>query len=332
MSRRSEPDTRQPAHRPLSRADSFWGLHFDLHPTAGDTQLGEQVSEARVAQLLERVRPDYVQYDCKGHAGYTGYPTKIGWPSPGIVKDSLQIWRKVTQQHGVGLYIHYSGVWDSVAVQERPEWAYVNAQWLPDRDKSSTYGRYVEELLIPQLKEVVDAYDLDGVWVDGECWATRPDYSLAAQEAFRREIGLAQLPQRPEDPGWDAFLGLQRQQFERYVTRYVEALHELRSEGQRSEGQRRRIEITSNWMYSARRPQPVRAPLDFLSGDYTPGEAVNSARFEARRFAAVHQAQGLAWDLMAWGFTWEWDAAAGAVRATLPHLDMHSVLVCQYAS
>ena len=114
--------------RPLPRRDAFFGVHFDLHPNAQDTVLGVDVSEEMISAVLDRVRPDYVQYDCKGHAGYAGYPTHVGWPSPGIVKDSLAVWRKATKDRGIGLYIHYSGVWDTKAVQEHPEWARVDAQ------------------------------------------------------------------------------------------------------------------------------------------------------------------------------------------------------------
>jgi hypothetical protein len=105
----------------LRREDAFFGLHFDLHPQEHDTALGADTTEENIAALLDRVKPDYVQYDCKGHRGYTGYPSKVGWPSPGIVKDSLAIWRKVTAEHGVGLFIHYSGVLDRVAVEQHPE-------------------------------------------------------------------------------------------------------------------------------------------------------------------------------------------------------------------
>ncbi len=104
------------------------------------------------------MRPDYVQYDCKGHAGYTGYPTQVGCPSPGIVRDSLELWRKITREHGVGLYIHYSRVWDAVAVEHHPEWARVDADGKPDECMTSTFGPYVEELMIPQLKEAAAAH------------------------------------------------------------------------------------------------------------------------------------------------------------------------------
>ena len=86
-------------HRPLSRKEAFFGLHFDLHPQKTDTELGADITEEMIEKLLHEVGPDYVQYDCKGHAGYAGYPTKVGWPSPEIKKDSLAIWRKVTRRH-----------------------------------------------------------------------------------------------------------------------------------------------------------------------------------------------------------------------------------------
>lgn len=68
---------------PVARKDAFFGLHFDLHPQKTDTSLGADITEENIFKLLDRVRPDYVQYDSKGHAGYAGYPTQTGWPSGG---------------------------------------------------------------------------------------------------------------------------------------------------------------------------------------------------------------------------------------------------------
>lgn len=80
-----------PRSVPVPRKDAFFGLHFNLHPQETDTSLGADISEDNIRDLLTRVKPDYVQYDCKGHAGWTGYPTEVGWASPGIVKDSLAV-------------------------------------------------------------------------------------------------------------------------------------------------------------------------------------------------------------------------------------------------
>src|ERR1700686_2788548 len=92
------------ASRRLLRKDCFFGLHLDLHPRLDDAGLGRDVAQEMVAHLLESVRPDFIQYDSKGHPGYLGFASKTGMSSPGIVRDSLAIWRRVTAAHGVALY------------------------------------------------------------------------------------------------------------------------------------------------------------------------------------------------------------------------------------
>ncbi len=274
--------------RPIPRKDAFFGLHFDLHPNRSDTLLGADVSEENIAALLVRVRPDYVQYDCKGHPGYAGYPTRIGWPTPGIVRDSLAVWRKVTKQRGIGLFIHYSGVWDSKAIEEHPDWARLDAQGRRDPNATSVFGPYVDELLIPQLKEVTSAYDLDGAWVDGECWAVQLDYSPAALTAWRNETGLMAAPKSRTEPNWLEWKMFHRRAFENYLCHWVDVLHAFNP----------KLQLTSNWMYTSFAAKPAVARLDFLSGDYSPSLSVDRARVEARYLAST----GMPWDLMAWGF------------------------------
>jgi hypothetical protein len=85
-------------------------------------------------------------------------------------------------------------------------------------------------------------------------------------------------------------LEFHREQFERYLSHYLDELHAFRPN----------VEITSNWMYTGFAPRPIRAPLDFISGDYSAQDSVNTARFEARYITST----GMPWDLMAWGFSW----------------------------
>lgn len=272
----------------LARKDGFFGLHFDLHPSKNDDMLGADVTEENIEELLTRVRPDFVQYDCKGHPGYTGCPVAIGWPSPGIVKDSLAIWRKVTRAHGVLLGIHYSGVLDMVAVEQRPDWARVDAEGALDKRATSTFGPYVDELMIPQLKEIVSKYDLDFVWVDGECWGAELDYSPLALSAWQQVKGQVPPPKNSSEQGWSEWKQFHREQFERYVIHWTEALKRYRPS----------LNVTSNWVYSTMSPIPVKAPVDHLSGDFDPNLAVDRARTEARYLASC----GMPWDLLSWGF------------------------------
>lgn len=274
------------------RKDTFFGIHFDLHPKEQDTDLGRDISAANIEDFLGRVRPDFVQYDCKGHAGWLGYPSQVSKSSPGIVNDSLALWRKQTAARNIPLYIHFSGVWDSLALAENPAWARQDAAGKKDERQTSLWSPYVTERMIPQLLEAAAKYDLDGAWVDGECWQVNPDYSPAATRAWL-QLGLGpEVPKKSGEPNWDIWLEFNRQRFRDYLKTYIAAV----------KSKFPHFEIASNWLYSTFVPEKPDLPVDFFSGDYPGNASITPARLDARYLHQSGLASGKAWDLMAWGF------------------------------
>jgi hypothetical protein len=294
----------------LARKDSFFGIHFDLHPNPRDKALGRDLSDSVVEKFLAAVAPDYVQYDCKGHVGYLGYPSQVSTPAPNIVNDSLAIWRRVTARHGVALYVHFSGLWDSLAIEQRPEWAVIRADGTRDPNATSPFSSYVNERMIPQLEEVSAKYDLDGAWIDGECWATRPDYGEAAAKAFTEATGISPLPKAQGEKGWVEFLDFHREHFRKYLRNYLAVMHRSRP----------KFQIASNWMYTTYVPEKPDIDVDYISGDYLGNAAISAARLETRYLSAV----GKPWDLMAWGFV--------SARGNLGHIHKPAVQIQQEAS
>lgn len=235
--------------------NAFFGLHYDLHAGAGDTELGRELTPEHLREALARVGVDWIQCDCKGHAGYTSWPTKVGTPSPGIVKDALRIHRELTREMGIRLGMHYSGVWDSRAVEQHPEWAVVNADGTRSPHYTCRLSPYVDALLIPQMQELIDEYGVDGFWVDGENWAATPCWCDRCRAEFTGRTGAAEPPRAAGEPGWDEWLAFHRDLFIEYVSRYTEAIH-ARDPG---------CMVCSNWLYTARQPDPITAPVDYLS-------------------------------------------------------------------
>ncbi len=272
----------------LKRSESYLGIHFDFHANWDCKEVGKYVTEEMVQAIIDKVRPDYIQCDCKGHRGISSYPTMAGFPAPGIERDQLRIWRDVTARNDVALYMHFSGVWDGEVVRRFPESAVVGPDGKQSEKNTSFYGPYVDQFLIPQLKELRQEYGVDGVWVDGECWSVEPDYGEAAASAFRERTGRQLLPTGPEQPGYFDLLELTRDNFRRYLSHYVDELHAFDPD----------FQIASNWAYSSQMPEPVSIGIDYISGDYSLNNSLNAARFEAR--CMMHQ--GKPWDLMAWSF------------------------------
>ena len=275
------------------RADSYLGIHFDFHAGNDTPEIGGDTTLEMVEKVIGAVKPDFIQTDCKGHPGNSSYPTKVGNRAAGLVtdRDTLKIWREATAKHGVGLYMHFSGIWDSDAVRRHPDWAVTNANNEKDtKGINSVFGPYADELLIPQLIELGRDYGVDGAWVDGECWATLPDYSPDIIKRFKKETGVNfdKPPVNPEDPYYYEFMQWHREAFRKYLRYYLDAVHKACPE----------MQIASNWAFSSFMPEPVSAPVDFISGDYTPINSVNMARYESRCMSN----QGVPWDLLAWGF------------------------------
>ena len=69
----------------MKRTDAFLGIHFDFHAGADCDQVGARTTPEMVRLVIDRVMPDYIQIDCKGHRGYCSYPTKLGNAAPGCV-------------------------------------------------------------------------------------------------------------------------------------------------------------------------------------------------------------------------------------------------------
>ena len=274
----------------LKRADCFFGVHFDLHASEDITDAGKTLTYAMIDTFLTRVRPDFIQVDCKGHPGISSYPTKVGYHVKGFEKDPLKLWREVTEKNHVALFMHFSGIIDVKVVNEHPDWAIIQTNGERSKQNVSFFSPYLDTYMIPQLKELSGDYKVDGAWIDGECWALQPDYGKASLERFTKETGITEIPHSPSDKYYPEMLEYTRSLFREHLKKYIDAIHQFNPE----------FQITSNWAYSSMMPEKVNIPVDFLSGDVTPQNGVFRSAFEARCLAP----QGKPWDLMAWGFSW----------------------------
>ena len=280
----------------MSKKERFFGLHFDYHANKDTKGIGRDFDPAILGRIIEEVKPDFIQCDTKGHPGYTSYETSIGYRAPGLEKDLLRMWRDVTASYGIPLYSHYSGVWDKKATAEHPEWAAIDAKG-ERYDRISVFGEYPDKFEIPELKELINDYRIDGAWVDGECWALTVDYSPLAKKAYKEATGK-DVPE-PEESGFRDYLAFTRQSFFAYVKHYVDEVHKTNPD----------FMITSNWMNTAWVPDDI-AFTDYVSGDLSPTNSVDSARFDGRIMAM----NGRSWDIMSWGINFPVHHTKGVIQ------------------
>lgn len=301
------------------RKDSFFGLHFDFHAEPEKCKshiMGENLNEEDIRKICREVNPDFIQIDCKGHPGYASYPSKLGNAMPNFAKDTLKLWRKVTKEENVALYMHYSGVYDARYLSLHPTHGVKKADGTYSDTDVSTFSPYVDDLMIPQLLEVA-SYGVDGVWVDGECWATKADFCDKALDEFRQETGIDVKDNPPvasDMPYYQEYREFCRNRFRKQLNHYAQKVHKVYPD----------FQIASNWAYTEQMPEKVTTQVDFLSGDYSPANSVNQVSFSVRIIAA----QDMPWDLMSWGFRQNWQNDEHCNKHPLQLMQEAAAVIC----
>lgn len=266
------------------RKDSFFGMHFDFHANKNSGVIGKGFDEEVMDSLLNKVRPDFVQCDTKGHPGLSSYPTKVGNPAPELDGDPMRKWRDLTKKYDVALYSHYSGCYDEEVIKQHPDWAIVCKDDSKHPYFVSLNSDYDKEVLIPQFIELARDYQLDGLWVDGECWGTGYDQNEKTKVAYKKATG-----KNFEDSSIDEQLEFLRECFRNHVRGYVKATKEVNPN----------FSVCSNWMYSSQVPEEPTTGVDYISCDLYPTNSIEGSRLETR----ICQCHDLPWDIMSWGFS-----------------------------
>jgi hypothetical protein len=266
-------------------------IHFDHH-VGPNTPVGGGADVDELTSLIAPIKPGFIQYHSKGHPGWTNYPTRLGGSPPTLVKDALAIYRRVAEKLGIRFTVYYSGLKDEYAAREHPEWRRRNARGdFIGEDVLCPNSGYVEARVLPQLREIIETYNPDGFWFDGDCWSVAPCYCNSCKRAFMVSYGR-EPPENPQDPLWKTWMAFHRESFVKYLKKCADFIHELNPN----------CLFTSNWSFTIRMPDPPPDFIDWVSADISPTHGPLQASFEARFLST----RGKPFDLMTalQAFTW----------------------------
>lgn len=263
----------------MGKHERFWGLHFDFHAEDKE-EIGIRTNPEDIEAYIRAARPTFLQCDTKGHPGISSYPTKVGRPAAHLHGDNLKIWCETARKHGLPIYAHYSSLLDGAYAKAHPEEVCLDENGTPQKSAGqeiiSLFGSYVDNLMLPQLKELASDYGMTGVWIDGDCWAVRRDCSPLAMAVLHGPLTRGEHNRR------------MREAYVAYLRHVTEEMRTYAPD----------FQVLSNWAYSSYQPERPEVDLPSLSGDFSLVNSVHSARYEGRCLAA----QGKPWDLMTWGF------------------------------
>lgn len=266
------------------RKDSYFGMHFDFHANAREKGIGTKTTAENIGKILDAAKPDYIQVDTKGHAGWASYFSDYAPVAPGLEVDHLKIIREETEKRGIALYAHHTGIFNRYACKHHHEWAVMGIDGEYDIHDTDLMSSYTDKELIPCLEELAGKYGFDGAWVDGEVWAVKPSFRQEELEAFYKESGFDKVDSDKTSELYNAYVDFWRRKFREYLAHYMGEVHKVYPN----------FDITSNFAFSQQMPEKPIDEIDFLSGD--------TAGLDGRLCVRCYAGLDKPWDAMSYGF------------------------------
>ncbi|MFC1607814.1 beta-galactosidase trimerization domain-containing protein [Candidatus Latescibacterota bacterium] len=161
------------------------------------------------AQIYEEMGFQKVCYFAKCAAGYSYYPTKIGVQHPGLEWDFTGEMTRALKKRGIRCIAYYYMSQERELQKEHPDWVSTQefSDWNPNDIKNTEVvamchnSPYMKQVIIPQMKEIVDLYDVDGFFLDIvlQQYFQMNCYCPCCRDLYEKEIG-GKLPTDASDP------------------------------------------------------------------------------------------------------------------------------------
>ncbi|MGV3720775.1 MAG: alpha-L-fucosidase [Actinomycetota bacterium] len=257
--------------------DTLFTLHYEHNYLPGGYPgplIGFDAEQVR--RVLAAVRPDAVAYTAKGHSGWVPYPTRFSNRLSGLddepALDLLGAYREITRELGIRFVVGYSGLIDYLAADAHPGWLRMNSNYAPYPNRAlCPNAGYVDELMLPQLDELLTRYEPDGLWVDAESWTVSPCYCQSCESEYQM-LSERGLPWDRTDAHWADWLQFHRDSFQRYLVKVGRFTHDRLPD----------LVYASSGSFSTHQPELLVVGPDRLTRDLSPAYSLRQAGLEGR--------------------------------------------------
>ena len=152
-------------------------IHVDFHTMPGIYDINDFDAE-KFASLMEEADVTYVNIFAQCNIGFCYYPTKVGIMYPGLKRDMFGELLSALKKRNIGVTAYINSGINHANLRKHPEWRLTDINGVNEKPPvtasgadnfrvldgcfNTGYGDFVKAI----IKEIVDNYDVDGVFLD----------------------------------------------------------------------------------------------------------------------------------------------------------------------
>lgn len=265
-------------------ANTYRKLFFDYHNRASVHDLGAKFDAQAWADQLRQAHVQAVSIFVSCGQGFRYYRRgKIGHIHPRLADglDMVQEQIDAFAQRDIRTIGYYYTFGNPLVAREHPDWIEHNVDGTPHmgNNLSSPHfcliGPFAQQYLYPQLAEIVENYDLDGLFFDGTFAKNPPCHCPHCKAAFAKVSGGQSIPEHQDDPQWQAYANWKLQTFRELRQNIVKTINAIKPD----------MLVTFNWALTTRQPEAVADNIKALVADVFPEDQVFESSFQASYFS-----------------------------------------------
>lgn len=175
-------------------------IHIDFHMPEFPKDAIKNFNAKEFVGELKRAKVNLIAAFCKCHFGNSFYNTAIGHKHSGLKEDFFGEVLEESHKNDIKVLAYYSLGTDEYVVENNPDWYQVDEEGKV-RDGGGTVWKmpcmnspYREEIVIPQMKEITQNYDIDGVFIDIPYIKNNYCFCRYCKKKFKEEHGIELTP------------------------------------------------------------------------------------------------------------------------------------------
>lgn len=271
---------------------TFRKLFFDYHSHSSTYDLARDFNAEQWAEQLKQANVEGVSMFAKCGQGWRYYlKGNVGWVHPQMPPNIDMLGEVVASCHKRGIkVIAYYHTFNSEKLAElHPDWIVRNSKNESRGSGLCLLSPLLEEHMIPQVKEIVQNYDIEGIFFDGTY--AHVCYCQYCRERFKKESGF-DIPDSDKDAHWREYVQWNNRAYLEVRQKIMDAVSAIK----------KNVLVSFNWVYTPRQPEVLPDDIGSLMCDIFPNDQLFSGSYLSKYWVTL----GKPFDIMNSSFLRWW--------------------------